>query len=79
MFRNYTLCRKYAVSDYFIFDVYVKKGRSMTAKHEPTAYDDVFRTETIECPKLLLPIINEVFGENYDGSEVITQSENEIF
>lgn len=51
----------------------------MTEVNETTPYDDVFRTEVIECPELIIPIINEAFHENYDGSETILQFENEIY
>ena len=51
----------------------------MTEVNETTPYDDVFQTEVIECPKLIIPIINEAFHETYDGSETILQFENEIF
>lgn len=51
----------------------------MTEVNETTPYDDVFRTEVIECPELIIPVINEAFQENYDGSETIIQFENEIY
>ena len=51
----------------------------MTEVNETAPYDDVFRTEIIECPKLIIPMINEAFHESYDGSETILQFENEIF
>lgn len=36
-----------------------------------TPYDDVFKTLTIDCKELLLPIVNEVFHEHYVGDEEI--------
>lgn len=57
----------------------MKKGCNMTETKETTPYDDVFLTQTVECPKLLIPVINETFHENYDGSEIVIQTENEIF
>ncbi len=51
----------------------------MTETNEKTPYDDVFHTEIIECPELIIPVINETFHESYDGSETIIQLENEIF
>lgn len=33
-----------------------------------TPYDDVFRTMINDCTRFVLPLLNEVFGENYDGS-----------
>lgn len=36
-----------------------------------TPYDDVFRTLLNDCSSLIIPLINEVFGEQYSGSEKI--------
>lgn len=32
-----------------------------------TPYDDVFRTLLNDCSSLIIPMINEVFGEKYTG------------
>ena len=32
-------------------------------------YDDVFKTLLNDCTKLIIPVINEFFGENYSGIE----------
>lgn len=34
-----------------------------------TPYDDVFRTLLNDCSSLIIPVINEVFGESYSGQE----------
>lgn len=44
-----------------------------------TPYDDVFRTLLNDCSSLIIPIINEIFGENYSGEEKIIFSPNEHF
>lgn len=44
-----------------------------------TPYDDVFRTLLNDCSSLIIPVINEVFGEHYSGQERITFSPNEHF
>ena len=44
-----------------------------------TPYDDVFRTLLNDCSSLIIPVINEVFGENYRGDEEITFYPNEHF
>lgn len=44
-----------------------------------TPYDDVFRTLLNDCSDLIIPVINEVFGENYTGDEPIIFSPNEHF
>ena len=42
-----------------------------------TPYDDAFKTLLIDCTRLIIPIINEIFGENYTGEEEIVLSANE--
>lgn len=44
-----------------------------------TPYDDVFRTLLNDCSGLILPVINEVFGEHYTGNEAIIFSPNEHY
>lgn len=44
-----------------------------------TPYDDVFRTLLNDCSSLIIPVINEVFGEHYSGREKIVFSPNEHF
>ena len=34
-------------------------------------YDGAFRTILNDCRQLILPLINEIFGEEYTGSETI--------
>lgn len=38
-----------------------------------TPYDDVFRTLLNDCSSLIIPMINELFGEHYAGKEKIIQ------
>ena len=51
----------------------------MAELQENTPYDDVFKTQKTECPKLLIPVINEVFHKNYKDNTEIISLENEIF
>ena len=44
-----------------------------------TPYDDVFRTLLNDCSSLILPLINEIFGEHYSGNEKVIFSPNEHF
>lgn len=44
-----------------------------------TPYDDVFRTLLNDCSHLIIPVINEIFGEHYSGREKISFSPNEHF
>ena len=48
-------------------------------KNTPTPYDDAFRTMMNDCVRLLIPVINEVFGKNYSGNERIIFRPNEHF
>ena len=42
-------------------------------------YDGAFRTILNDCRKLVIPVINEIFGENYTGNEKIEFFQNEHF
>ena len=44
-----------------------------------TPYDDVYRTMYVMCDELVLPLLNEVFGEHYSGKEKIIRRGNEHF
>ena len=44
-----------------------------------TPYDDVFRTLLIDCRELIIPVVNEIFQEDYTGNEKVTLKENELF
>ena len=44
-----------------------------------TPYDDAFRTMTVDCIRLLIPMMNEVFGKQYSGNEKIILHQNEHF
>ncbi|MCC8130317.1 MAG: hypothetical protein LUC38_07750 [Oscillospiraceae bacterium] len=52
---------------------------NLTERKYNTPYDDVFRTLLNDCKMLLLPVLNEIFGENYTGNEQIVYSKNEHF
>ena len=44
-----------------------------------TPYDDVFRTMLNDCPELIIPVVNDVFHEEYMGKERVELSQNELF
>ena len=44
-----------------------------------TAYDDAYRTMLEKCSSLVLPVINELFGEDYSGEEEVILNQNELF
>ncbi len=48
-------------------------------KVSKTAYDDAFRTLLNDCSELIIPVVNEVFGEHYSGKEKIIFGVNEHF
>ncbi|MCM1325980.1 MAG: hypothetical protein NC094_10080 [Bacteroidales bacterium] len=54
-----------------------QEGKSVQSTSTP--YDDVFRTLLNDCSPLIIPVINEVFGEKYTGKEKILFSPNEHF
>ena len=53
-----------------------QKGREQDMAN---IYDGAFRTILNDCRKLIIPIINEIFGEAYTGDEEIRFSPNEHF
>ena len=48
-------------------------------KISKTAYDDAFCTLLNDCSELIIPVVNEVFGEHYSGKEKIIFGVNEHF
>jgi len=56
----------------------VKKERQAMSDIN-TPYDDVFRTLLVDCKGLIIPVVNEVFGEHFTGKEKVVLKENEIF
>lgn len=44
-----------------------------------TPYDDVFRTLVVDCRQLIIPLLNEAFGEHYTGNEAIVFGQNEHY
>lgn len=48
-------------------------------KNINTPYDDVFHTLLNDCTHLIIPVINEIFHENYQGNETITFHVNEHY
>ena len=43
------------------------------------AYDDAFKTMEMEGDELVLPLLNEMFGERYTGKETVHRNANEHF
>ena len=44
-----------------------------------TPYDDVHRTLLNDCPKLIIPVVNEMFHKKHNDNERITLLNNELF
>lgn len=44
-----------------------------------TPYDDSFRTLLTDCKRLVVPLVNEMFGENWLESENVELYQNEVF
>ncbi len=51
----------------------------MGNKVENTVYDNVFGTMLHDCTRLIIPVVNEVFGEDYSGDEEIMFLHNEHY
>ena len=48
-----------------------EKNYNNNSNISSTPYDDVFRTMLNDCTRFILPLLNEIFGEHYDGTEKI--------
>ncbi|MBQ8803278.1 MAG: hypothetical protein IJZ53_06580 [Tyzzerella sp.] len=48
-------------------------------KKSNTPYDDAHRTLLNDCPKLIIPVVNEVFQKKHSDSEKVTLLNNEFF
>lgn len=85
------LCEKYLLYEIVYYNLRLWYDRSSNInifasrmngermKSTSTPYDDVFRTLLNDCRGLIIPLINEVFGERYTGSEQIVFSPNEHY
>lgn len=51
----------------------------MTKESTNTPYDDAFRTLLVKCPMLAVPLVNEVFHEEYELREKVSVFHNEFF
>ena len=49
----------------------MKENNTINTNISSTPYDDVFRTLINDCTWFVLPLLNEVFDEHYDGTEKI--------
>ena len=56
-----------------------KRKRKKEQKGLNFAYDDAFRTIEEECDDALIPLVNYVFHENYDGTAEVKRLRNEHF
>ena len=48
-------------------------------KQVTTPYDDVHRTMLNDCPKLIIPVVNEMFHKRHSNNEEVTVLNNEFF
>ena len=44
-----------------------------------TPYDDVHRTMLNDCPKLIIPVVNEMFHKSHNDNDKVTVLNNEFF
>ena len=54
-----------------------RTGGRADPRSSGTPYDDVFKTMLIYCPRLLLFLLNELFGESYTGDEEVVPCNGE--
>ena len=55
----------------------LKAERKESAESSTTPYDDAWRTLTTTAPRLLIPVVNEVFHENFSLNAVVSLTQNE--
>ena len=55
----------------------LKAERKKAAERSTTPYDDAWRTLTTSAPQLLVPMVNEVFGERFTEKAVVALKQNE--
>ena len=51
----------------------------MSPSKDSTPYDSVYRTMLNDCTRLIIPVINEIFGEHFTGEEKLSFLPNEHF
>ena len=54
-----------------------KSSSSEKTMKSKTPYDDAFKTLVTECGKLVIPLVNEVFGKDYSDDSEVTVNPNE--
>ena len=57
----------------------MNKGVTKRKSGSGTVYDSVFRTIEVDCPRLMIPLINETFSEDYPLDTQIAAMANEHF
>ena len=57
----------------------MNETKNNNAGNTATPYDDVHRTMLNDCPKLIIPVINEAFHKQHSDNERITVLNNEFF
>ena len=72
--------RKYRNIKWQCYKKSMKRGWSYMGSIESnTPYDDVCRTMVVECDDLVIPLINEMFGEHFRPGDRILRLANEHF
>ena len=55
----------------------MEENTAKTMIPDNTPYDKTFKGLLMDCRKLILPVLNEAFGEHYNGDEEIVFTQNE--
>ena len=56
-----------------------KQGKKDEMSNTSTPYDDAQRTLSVDCPSLLIPLVNEAFQTNYPLDADVKLYNNEFF
>lgn len=60
------------------YDEQKKKDKSNPVS-SATPYDDVYQTLVVDCPSLIIPVVNEIFHENISQDSDIIPLKDEVF
>lgn len=60
-------------------DACIKTDEPIVKSNKGQPYDDAFRTLLVDCPELVIPLVNEAFGEHYSRDEKVSVYHNEFF
>ncbi len=54
----------------------MSNNNNINTQTSGSPYDDVYRTLIVDCPRLLIPVINEIFHKNFDENTLTVKFPN---